>query len=133
MVNEPPDLLVDRSLGLKSVPAFLTKIWPSRVHTLNEIYGTGPVADVEWMAFAEAREWIVVCKDGRIRRRVGERRIMSSGTLRVFCLVNGQLTSDVQVHRFATASAGMIRVSALPGPWMYGVYAHGLKELTLYS
>ncbi|HRD61873.1 MAG TPA: hypothetical protein PLZ93_05330 [Nocardioides sp.] len=58
---------------------------------------------------------------------------MSQGTLKVFCLANGNLRREVMVQRFANAMTAMLEQAPQPGPWMYGIYADGIKQLTLYG
>lgn len=129
----PPDLLIDRSLGGIAVPSFFRQAWPAQVHTLDDVFGSGKVEDALWMAHADQAGWIAVCKDDRIRRRVGERLLMSQGSLRVFCLTNGQLLRDEMVDRFARALPEMLAVVNEPAPWMYGVYSDHIELLTLYG
>lgn len=129
-----PELLIDRSVGRQAVPQHFRDVWPSTVRTLDEVFGYGKVEDQEWMQRADAEGWVAVCKDDRIRRRPGERELMSGGSLRVFCLTNGQLTRDRMVDYFAKAGPRLIEHAAEAGPWMLGVYAGGkVARLTLYT
>lgn len=77
--------------------------------------------------------WIAACKDARIRRRRGERQLMSQGTLRVFCLANGNLLRDEMVARFRDNLGDILEQAPLPGPWLYGVYQHHIESLKLYD
>jgi hypothetical protein len=129
----PPELLVDRSLGGIAVPAYLEQAWPSAVQTLDDVFGVRPVPDVEWMAYAEQHGMIAVCKDRMIRRRRGERELLSLGTLRVFCLANGNLTRTGMVRRFDQNLPAMLGQSLAPGPWLYALYADRIAALTLYG
>jgi hypothetical protein len=129
--NGLPDLLVDRSLGRLKVPDFLRSVWPV-VRTLDEVYGYRPVEDVEWMSDADAAGWIVVCKDDRIRRHPAERNLLAISSLRVFCLMSGNLKGDQQVARFAGVIGAMITQAPIPGPWMYGVYSKRIEALRIY-
>lgn len=126
---ELPNLFIDRSVGLLAVPQHFRGSWPSKVYTLNEVFGAGKVADSLWMARADAEGWIAVCKDDKIRYRPGERSLMSQGGLRVFCLTNGNLTRDDMVTWFAQAHGGLLAQASEPGPWMLGVYARGRTQL----
>lgn len=128
-VAELPELFIDRSVGLLGVPRHFRAAWPTTVRTLNEVFGAGKVADQEWMTRADTEGWIAVCKDDKIRRRTGERELMSRGALRVFCLMNGNLTRDEMITWFAQAHNGLLTQAHQPGPWMLGVYAHGRTEL----
>lgn len=128
----PPELLIDRSLGGIAVPTFFRQAWPARVWTIDEVFGSGKVEDTRWMARADEEGWIAVCKDDRIRRRVGERLLMSRGSLRVFCLTNGQLLRSEMVERFTRALPEMLAVVDESAPWMYGIYSDHIEPLTLY-
>jgi hypothetical protein len=125
-----PDLLVDRSLGRIKVPQYLATVWPV-VRTLDDVFGLRPVPDLEWMATADEAGWIVVCKDDRIRRHPAERNLLAS-TLRVYCLMNGNLTGDQQVSRFQAVHGAMVGQALEPGPWMYGVYSGRIEALKIY-
>jgi len=126
---ELPELFIDRSVGLLGVPQHFREAWPTNVHTLNDVFGAGKVADSVWMARADAEGWIAVCKDDKIRSRPGERSLMSQGGLRVFCLTNDNLTRDDMVTRFGQAHDGLLAQAPEPGPWMLGIYARGRTEL----
>lgn len=115
------------------MPAFLRDVWPAGVRTIDEVFGRGKVPDDIWMQMADREGWVAVCKDDRIRRRIGERHLMSRGSLRVFCLANGNLLRDEQVARFARNLEAMIAVVEQPGPWMRAVYTDRLEALTLYA
>lgn len=128
-----PDLLIDRSLGGIAVPRYFIGAWPSSVRTIDDVFGRGKVADEVWMKRADDQNWVAICKDDRIRRRIGERQLMSQGTLRVFCLANGNLTRGVQVERFERALPAIQAQAREVGPWMFGVYAHGIERLKLYA
>lgn len=132
MADALPELLVDRSLGGIAVPHFLKANWPSPVRTIDEVFGDRRVGDTEWMSYADERGWIAACKDGMIRRRRGERELLSQGSLRVFCLANGNLRRDAMVQRFADNLPAMIEQSSERGPWLYALYADRISPLALY-
>lgn len=115
------------------MPGFLKGEWPSEVRTIDDVFGTRKVPDDIWMQMADRQGWIAVCKDDRIRRRVGERHLMSQRSLRAFCLANGNLLRDEQVARFRRNLAEMIAVAPAPGPWMRAVYTDRIELLTLYA
>ena len=130
---ELPDLFIDRSVGLGGVPAHFRAAWPAKVRTIVDVFGPGKVPDEDWMRRCDEEGWIAVCKDDKIRRKPGERELMSQGTLRVFCLTNGQLTRDRMVEHFARAHDRLVEQAREPGPWMLGIYSAGRAEvLTLY-
>lgn len=84
------------------------------------------------MATADEEGWIVVCKDDRIRRHPAERNLLANISLRVFCLMNGNLIGDQQVARFDAVLSAMLNQARQPGPWMYGVYSGRIEALRIY-
>lgn len=130
----PPDLFIDRSLGGKAVPEFLADAWPSPVRKLDEVYGQdAKVPDEAWMSLCDQEGWVAVCKDDRIRTRDGERQLLSRGTLRVFCLANGQLKRDVMVEHFTANLGAMLAQADEPGPWLFAVYTSKITRMKLYG
>jgi hypothetical protein len=74
--SRPPEFLVDRSLGSRSVPAALRAAGLA-VCTLADIYGEQQsqlISDPEWISYAAEHDLVVLCKDDWIRRRPLERR-----------------------------------------------------------
>ena len=88
---------------------------------------------MEWMKRVDDEGWIAACKDDRIRTRPGERSLMSQGTLRVFCLANGNLVTAAQVARFRDNLQAIKTQAAQPGPWLFAVYTHEIRPMKLYS
>lgn len=115
------------------MPEFFRDNWPANVRRIEEVYSDDQVPDAVWMQRCDAEGWVVVCKDGKIRSRDGERHLLSRGTLRVFCLPNGQMKRDDMVARFAQHLEAMKEQSLNQGPWLFSVYAEGIKEMTLYT
>ena len=106
-----PEFLIDRSLGRLGLRTALQEV-ALTVRTLADVYGEAvaqETEDTEWIALAAARGWVVLCKDDRVRRRPAERRALTDGKVRVFCLTNANLN-------FADQAA-------------YGVYKDGIKKL----
>src|ERR1022692_3311469 len=82
-----PEFLIDRSLGRLLLPAALRDAGLI-VRTLADVYGEVAAQDVEdrdWIALAAQNDWVVLCKDDRIRRRRAERDALIEGRVRAFC------------------------------------------------
>ncbi len=68
-------------------------------------------------------------KDDRIRRRPAEIDALRDAGVRAFCLTNANLRAEEQSERFVENRHRMIQRAAKPGPFIDGVYAHGLRRL----
>ena len=64
-----------------------------------------------------------------IRRRPAERDALIDAAVRVFCLTNRSLRGAKQMERFVSNRHRIIRQARKPGPYIYGVYEHGLRRL----
>jgi PIN like domain len=129
--NEPPEFLIDRSLGRLARPAALREVGLV-VRTLAEVYGEQASQDVEdhqWIALAAENDWAVFCKDDRIRRRPAEREALSEGNVRAFCLTQANLTFTEQAEYFVYNRFRILQASCKLGPYLYGVYKDHLKRL----
>ena len=131
---QPPrqhgDFFVDRSLG-KSIVEGLRAVGLT-VHSMADIYGEQRgqlLADEVWLRDAGENDWIVLTKDDAIRRRPAERDALTEAAVRVFCLTNRHLRGVEQTERFIRNSHRILRQARKPGPYIYGVYEHGLKRL----
>jgi hypothetical protein len=86
----PPEFFIDRSLGRHVVPEAL-RAAGAIVHTMADVYGERigqGLADEEWLQDAGERDWIVMMKDARIRRRPTELEVLAAHRVRAFCLTN---------------------------------------------
>lgn len=132
--RRPPDLpefLVDRSLGRVHLPAALRGIGLA-VHTLASVYGeerAQEVTDETWIELAGQRDWVVLTKDDRIRRRPAEREAFVRAGLRVFCLTQRHLKAEEQTHRFVSNINRILQRARRPGPYIYGVYERRLERI----
>ena len=126
-----PEFLVDRSLGRLQLPAALRLVGLT-VRTLADVYGeevAQETEDVEWIRLAAASNWIVLCKDDRIRRRPAERDALIEGKVRAFCLTNANLGFAEQAAYFVTNRFRIIQAASKPGPYLYGVYKDAILKL----
>ena len=124
------EFFVDRSLGKRIVDGLRAE--GLRVLSLAEVYGEQPgqlLADEVWLRDAGENDWIVLTKDDAIRRRPAERDALTEAAVRVFCLTNRHLRGVEQTERFVANLDRILRQARKPGPYIYGVYANGLKRL----
>jgi len=129
--DAPPEFLIDRSLGRLTLPAALRAV-ELTVWTLADVYGEQAAQEVQdhnWIALAAERDWVVLCKDDRIRRRPAERDALITGRVRAFCLTNANLTFTEQAEYFVRNRFRIIQRSRKPGPYVYGVYKDGIEKL----
>jgi hypothetical protein len=126
-----PEFFIDRSLGRRIVPDALRAAGLT-VHTMAEVYGEQvgqQLLDQTWLLDVGQRGWVVLMKDDAIRRRPAEREALIASGVRAFCLTNAQLRGDEQARRLVANLDGILRQAANPGPYIYGVYASGIRRL----
>lgn len=126
-----PEFLIDRSLGRLEVAMALRSAGLT-VRTLADVYGeeaAQETEDTEWIKLAADRDWIVLCKDDRIRRRPAERDALTHGKVRVFCLTNANLGFAELAAYFVTNRFRIIQAAQKPGPYLYGIYKDSIKKL----
>ncbi len=128
--EKPAEFFVDRSLG-KSIVEGLRDAGLT-VHSMADIYGEKRaqlLADEAWLRDAGKNDWIVLTKDDAIRRRPAERDALTEAAVRVFCLTNSNMRGAEQTERFVSNRHRIVRQARRPGPYIYGVYAEGLRRL----
>jgi uncharacterized protein with PIN domain len=128
--DAPPEFFIDRSLG-KSIAEGL-RACGLTVHTMASVYGeerAQRLADEIWLRDAGARDWIVLTKDDAIRRRPAERDALIEAGVRVFCLTSAQLRGAEQTAQFVENRHRIMRQARKPGPYIYAVYAKGIRRL----
>lgn len=103
-----------------------------RLTTLAERYGVGPdqfVTDVQWLEEAGQRGEAVFMKDSRIYVNPAERDMVQQFNVRCFCLANRSLTANQMAEWFLNNLDVIATACAAPGPFMYIVYAQGMRRL----
>jgi hypothetical protein len=128
--EQSPEFFVDRSLG-KSIVDGLRGTGLT-VRSMADVYGEKRaqlLADEVWLRDAGENDWIVLTKDDAIRRRPAERDALTEAAVRVFCLTNRSMRGTEQTERFISNRHRILRQARKPGPYIYGVYAMGLKRL----
>lgn len=128
----PPEFFIDRSLGRHVVPDALRTAGVT-VHVMADVYGERigqGLADVEWLRDAGAQGWVVLIKDDRIRYRPAELDALTTAGVRAFCLTNANLRGLEMAQRFVDQLPKITRIATeQPGPYIYGVYADGVRAL----
>ena len=103
------------------------------MHVMADVYGERigqGLADEEWLRDAGERGWVVLMKDAKIRYRPAELQVVIDHDLRAFCLTNANLRGVAMAERFVANLARMVRLAReKPGPYIYGVYADGVRSL----
>ncbi len=130
--GRPPEpvlvCFLDECLGRHAVPEALRRAGVAVV-CHHEHFATG-TEDEAWLAeLARHSDWIVLTKDGRIRRRPLEFQAMTRAGLRVFALTSGNLSGEEQGEAFVRALKRIRRLAARPGPYIARVTRYGAVDL----
>lgn len=99
---------------------------------MAEVYGERVgqgLADEEWLQDAGENGWVVLMKDAKIRYRPAELEAVRRFGVRAFCLTNANLRGEDQAARLTANLDRIVRLSASPGPRIYGVYAETIRQL----
>jgi hypothetical protein len=128
----PPELefFIDRSLGRHRIAEALRGIgWSVRTHF--EIYEDRDeeVDDVEWLAMAGARRFVVLMKDQKIRRRELELNALVDAHVRAFVLTQGAVTADAHIETMLTHQHRILQRCRQDGPFIYGVHPSGVRPI----
>jgi hypothetical protein len=127
----PPEFFIDRSLGRHAVPAVLREAGVT-VHTMADVYGERfgqGLDDEEWLRDAGQRGWAVLMKDAKIRYRPAELDALKTHRVRAFVVTNANLRAAEQAERIITHLDRILALAEQPGPFIYGIYATGVRPL----
>jgi hypothetical protein len=95
----------------------------------GERIGQG-LSDTEWLHDAGQNGWVVLMKDDRIRYRPAELESLITSGVRAFCLTNANLRGADMAQRFVEQLPKIQKIaSKRAGPYIYGVYADGVRPL----
>jgi hypothetical protein len=112
---------VDRSLGRRIVPTRLLEAGFDVV-AHDEVFDHRTF-DVEWLAVAGDREWIVLSADDRVRYRASEREVLVNHAVRFFVVTNAGLRGEEAAALLVTQADAVERYAARwPGPYVIGLY-----------
>lgn len=104
------------------------------MQTLSEVFGIPAdedVADVDWLAVAGQRGWVVLMKDEKIRYRQAERAALVTHGVRAFCLTSGNVRAAEMAALFLSRLEAITAACQAPGPFLYAVSSRGLRRLDL--
>ena len=119
-----PVFFLDASLGGKLVAQAL-RAAGAAVILHNEVFVPG-TPDIEWLAEAGRRGWIVLTKDEAIRRNPLEKQMFCEHRVRVFVLTRKNLRGEEMARIFATALRGILkRARGIPPPFMFSIASSG--------
>lgn len=105
--REPPVFFVDRSLGSADLAGALRQAGVAvEVHD-DHFPQNAP--DEQWLDAVGKRGWVVLTKDGRIRRRPMELDALLGAHVAAFVLTAGRVGSAQVVSAFTAALPSMIR------------------------
>ena len=100
---------IDHSLGGKLIARRLRELG-AQIEILADHFPT-ETPDIEWLKAVGEKGWIVLSKDGRIRRDTVERAALKSAGVRAFFLTQQGLTGDEMAEIFANALPKMVRLA----------------------
>ncbi|MDQ3630736.1 MAG: hypothetical protein M3417_05570 [Actinomycetota bacterium] len=126
-----PEFFIDRSLGRRVVPEALRAAGASVV-TMADAYGERVgqgLSDEEWLRDSGTNGWVVLMKDAKVRYRPAQLEAVRRFEVRAFCLANANLRGVDQAARLTANLDRIVRASAQPGPYIYGVYADAIRRL----
>lgn len=101
---------VDRSLGGKLVVEAL-RAAGAQVVAHDEAFDQN-ATDVDWLAHAGRRGWVVLTKDSAIRRHAHEKTMFRDAACRVFLLASGNMIGSEMALAFVTALPRMRDLAA---------------------
>jgi predicted nuclease of predicted toxin-antitoxin system len=121
---------IDRSLG-KRVVAQSLRDSGARVEVHDDHFPQN-ATDVEWIAGAGQRGWIVLSKDEQIRRNPLERDAIEQTRAKAFFLTQQGLSGPEMGQIFVRALPGMVRrAMRQPGPFIFTVSRIGVFSRVL--
>ena len=77
---------------------------------------------MEWLPFVGRRQWVVITKDKRIKRRYFERQALINAGVRAFVLGSGNLTGEAIAKVLAAAMPEMLKLIAKQEPPFIAVF-----------
>lgn len=116
---------IDECLGRRAVPQAL-RAAGHEVILLSDRF-PADVDDEVWLSalLEHRRDWIILTKDTRIRKRSLERLAFISAGLRVFALTAGDLNGEKQAQAFVNGLKHIARLSKQAGPFIALVTGSG--------
>ncbi len=129
-VAPPLEFFIDESLGGRIVAEALRHAGEI-VHVHHDHFPPG-AKDVEWLAVAGRRGWIVLTKDERIRYRAIEQRALMQSLVGAFILTARGLTGPEMAEIYVRALPRIRRlVAKSPRPFIASVSRSGVVTLIM--
>ena len=123
-----PTIYIDESLSQRLLGDVL-KQHKLDVKIRADLFREG-VADVDWLAYAGKRRWIVLTKDKAIRRRSNELLVLMNARVRAFVLSAGEMTGEQQADLFERLIPKLRWwIAQQPAPFVVRVEKSGRTEL----
>lgn len=93
---------------------------------LEDVFPHG-TPDVEWLPVVGANGWLMVCRDKKMRTRVGERRQIIENRVGAFCLTQKENPTRWAYLKLlaATLDEMQSRFETTPRPFIFGVRRDG--------
>ena len=115
---------VDRSLGGKLVAEALRSAG-AEVVAHDDVFDQN-ATDVEWLAEAGRRRWVVLTKDSAIRRHAYEKAMFREAACRVFLLASGNMAGTDMAAAFVGALPRMRDLAvSTKAPFLFGLTKSG--------
>jgi hypothetical protein len=99
---------------------------------MAEVYGEQigqGLADQDCLRDVGQHGWVVLLKDSKIRYRPAELDAITEHRIRALCLANANLRAVDQAERLVANLLQITHLADEPGPYVYGVYAEGVRRL----
>ncbi len=120
----PAVFFIDEGLGGRIIGAAL-RAAGEKVALHEEHFGKG-AQDVEWLAFAAQRKWLILTKDNAIARNPLEMAVVKETGACVFALASAQMTGPEMAEAFVLARHRMRQFARkFKGPFIAKVYRDG--------
>jgi hypothetical protein len=87
------------------------------------------LADEDWLSDVGERGWVVLLKERKIRYRPAELGAITAHGIRAFCVTNANLRAADQAERLVDNLPEITRLAEQSGPYIYGVYADGVRRI----
>ena len=117
---------IDRCLGTKLADSLRNV--GARVEIHDDHFSQNSY-DKDWLRIVGERNWVVLTKDKKIASRLLELLAVAEGNVRLFVLVDGNVSRDVMAQAFVNALEKMQKfIRGNQAPFIAKVYQSGLVK-----
>ena len=118
---------IDRCLGKKLADSLRNVGATVEIH---DAHFSQDINDEDWLRIVGERNWVVLTKDKKIANRSLELLAVAQGNVRLFVLVDGNVSRDVMAQAFVNALEKMQKfIRGNQAPFIAKVYQSGLVKL----